>query len=213
MDLGSLIEELQQHGIKDEILDVIKLVKRERFIPKEYKKQAYENIPLPIGYKATISQPYTVGFMLQELELKPGCEVLEIGTGSGYNAALISKLIGEKGKLYTLEIIPELVESARKNLKNYKNVKVFQRDGSEGLKEKAPFDRIIQTAASGSLQRILIKQLKINGIYLAPVGSSDNQKLIKVRKTKKGLTYQSLGDFIFVPMIKKKLIKKKTILS
>ena len=209
MDVNSLIEELRQHGIKDEILDAIKFVKRERFIPKEYKKQAYENIPLPIGYKATISQPYTVAFMLQELELKPGCRVLEIGTGSGYNAALISNLIGKKGNLYTLEVVPELATCAKKRLKNYGNVKVLLRDGSDGLKEKAPFDRIIQTAASGKLQKTLIRQLKFNGVYLAPVGSSYNQKLIKVRKTKKGLEYGSLGDFVFVPLIRRNFNKGK----
>jgi len=119
MDINSLLEELRSQGIKDEILEVIKSVKREKFIPKKYMQQAYENIPLPIGHKATISQPYTVAFMLQELELKPKQNVLEIGTGSGYNAALISRLIGKRGKLYTLEIIPELVEYSKKNLKNF----------------------------------------------------------------------------------------------
>ncbi|MBS3151721.1 protein-L-isoaspartate(D-aspartate) O-methyltransferase [Candidatus Woesearchaeota archaeon] len=202
MDINSLLEELRSQGIKDEILEVIKSVKREKFIPKKYMQQAYENIPLPIGHKATISQPYTVAFMLQELELKPKQNVLEIGTGSGYNAALISRLIGKRGKLYTLEIIPELVEYSKKNLKNYKNIKVLEKDGSKGLQEKAPFDRIIQTAASKSLQKNLIAQLKINGIYLAPIGPSYNQKLIKVRKTKHKIMHQSLGDFIFVPLVK-----------
>ena len=205
MDKSSLLEVLKKEGIKDEILEVLKSVKREKFVPREYRRRAYENIPLPIGNKATISQPYTVAFMLQELELKQGNKVLEIGTGSGYNAALISKLIGKKGKLYTMEIIPELAELAKKKLKKFRNVKVLQRDGSNGLKEKAPFDRIIQTAASKSLQKALIRQLKINGIYLAPVGpSSQSQKLIKVRKTKQKIIYQSLGDFIFVPLVKKK---------
>lgn len=203
MDINSLLEELKIQGIKDEILDVIKSVKREKFIPEKYKKQAYENIPLPIGHKATISQPYTVAFMLQELELKRWQKVLEIGTGSGYNAALISKLIGEKGKLYTLEIIPELAESAKKKLGHYKNIKAFNRDGSRGLKEKSPFDRIIQTAASSKLQKTLIKQLKVNGIYLAPVGPAHSQKLVKTIKYKNGIKNYSLGDFIFVPMVKK----------
>ncbi len=205
MDKNSLLEELRKEGIKEEILEVIKSVKRENFVPKEFKKRAYENIPLPINHKATISQPYTVAIMLQELELKNGNKVLEIGTGSGYNAALISKLIGSKGKLYTLEIISKLAELAKKRLKKFRNIKVIQRDGSRGLKEKAPFDRIIQTAASKSLQKSLIKQLKINGIYLAPVGPSrQSQKLIKVIKTKQKITYQSLGDFIFVPLVKEK---------
>ena len=203
MNINPLLDELKSQGIKGKILDVIRSVKREKFIPEKYKKQSYENIPLPIGYKVTISQPYTAAFMLQELELKKGQKVLEIGTGSGYNAALISKLIGEKGKLYTLEIIPELAESAKKNLKNYKNVRVLVRDGSEGLKEKAPFDRIIQTAASGRLQKKLIRQLKVDGIYLAPIGPSYSQKLVKVRKTKHGIKYNSLGDFIFVPLVRK----------
>ena len=205
-NISVLLEELRKQGIKDKILEVLKSVKRENFVPKEFKKRAYENIPLPIGHKATISQPYTVAIMLQELELKVGNKVLEIGTGSGYNAALISKLIGSKGKIYTLEIIPKLAESARKKLKNCRNVKVLQRDGSNGLKEKAPFDRIIQTAASKSLQKNLITQLKINGIYIAPVGpSQQSQKLIKVRKTKQKITYQSLGEFIFVPLVRKKI--------
>ena len=205
-NISVLLEELRKQGIKDKILEVLKSVKRENFVPKEFKKRAYENIPLPIGHKATISQPYTVAIMLQELELKVGNKVLEIGTGSGYNAALISKLIGSKGKIYTLEIIPKLAESARKKLKNCRNVKVLQRDGSNGLKEKAPFDRIIQTAASKSLQKNLITQLKINGIYIAPVGpSQQSQKLIKVRKTKQKITYQSLGEFIFVPLVRMKI--------
>ncbi len=204
MNLNSLLEEILHLGITNKkVLEAISSVKRENFIPEKYKKQAYENIPLPIGCKATISQPYTVAFMLQELELKEGQKVLEIGTGSGYNAALISKIIGEEGRLFTLEIIPELVESAKKNLRDYKNVKVLYRDGSKGLKEKAPFDRIIQTAASSKLQNTLIKQLKVNGVYLAPVGPAHSQKLIKTIKYKNGIKNYSLGDFIFVPLVKK----------
>ena len=198
MNKQELIDYLREEGIKENILNAIKKIKRENFIPKEFQNVSYENIPLPIGYKATISQPYTIAYMLQELELKQGQLVLEIGTGSGYNAALISELIGG-GYLYTTEIIPKLAESSKNNLKNFKNIEVIQSDGSKGLKGKK-FDRIIQTAASEELQKNFIKQLKNNGIYLAPIGPKYGQKLIKVVKKDNKLKEYFLGDFIFVPL-------------
>lgn len=204
MNLPQLLKELESQGISKKILAVLKKVDRKNFIPQDQKEAAYENIPLPIGHSATISQPYTVAFMLQELELREGLKVLEIGTGSGWNAALLSKLVGSKGRVFTTEIIPELVQFAKKNLKSYKNVKVLLTQNSLGYKKAAPYDRLIQTAASPEPVKELIAQLKLNGIYLAPIGPDYNQKMLKIRKLKNKLDYQSLGDFIFVPLRKPK---------
>lgn len=203
MNLQELLQELRTQNISEKILKFIEIVDRKDFVPKKYKSQAYENIPLPLNHNSTISQPYTVAFMLQESELKPGLKVLEIGAGSGYNAALISKIVGSKGKVYTIEISEALVKTAKNNLKNFRNAKIIHGDGSIGLKEKAPFDRIIQTAATKKTQPALIKQLKTNGIYIAPVGPKENQKLVKTIKYKSGIKQFSLGDFIFVPLTTK----------
>ena len=193
-----LIEELKLMGIKDErVLDAIKKVPRHKFILENYLSEAYANYPLSIGYNQTISQPYTVAFMLQALELKKNDKVLEIGTGSGWNAALISEIV-KPGKVYTTEIIKELVEFAKKNLKDYKNVKVIYSDGSQGLKEYEPYSKIIVTAGCPEIPKPLIKQLKPNGILVAPVGSY-SQKMLKIIKTKQ-LKIQELGDFVFVPL-------------
>ena len=193
-----LIEELKLMGIKDEkVLEVIKKIPRHKFILENYLSEAYANYPLSIGYNQTISQPYTVAFMLQSLELKKNDKVLEIGTGSGWNAALISEIV-KPGKVYTTEIIKELVEFAKKNLKDYKNVKVIYSDGSQGLKEYEPYSKIIVTAGCPEIPKPLIEQLKPNGILVAPVGSY-SQKMLKITKNKQ-LKIQELGDFVFVPL-------------
>ncbi|MCX8147471.1 MAG: methyltransferase domain-containing protein, partial [Candidatus Woesearchaeota archaeon] len=137
--------------------------------------------------------------MLQALEPKESDKVLEIGTGSGYNAALLSKLVK---KVVTTEIIPELVEYAKKNLKKagIKNVEVFHSDGSRGHKKEAPYDKIIVTAACPEIPLPLIEQLKENGIIVAPVGPLYSQKMIKGTKKKGKLVLEELGDFVFVPL-------------
>lgn len=196
--IESLIRELRLMGIKDErVLEAIKKVPRHKFILENYLSEAYANYPLSIGYNQTISQPYTVAFMLQALELKKNDKVLEIGTGSGWNAALISEIV-KPGKVYTTEIIKELVEFASKNLKNYKNIKVIYSDGSIGLKEYEPYNKIIVTAASPEIPKPLVKQLKPSGILVAPVGSY-SQKMLKITKDKK-LKIEELGDFVFVKL-------------
>lgn len=197
----ALIEELKEQGINDEkVLRSMLKIPRHLFVPKELMDQSYGNYPLGLGKEQTISQPYTVAFMLENLELEKGDKVFEIGTASGWNACLIAEII-KPGFIYTTEIIPELVKFAENNLKklNIKNVKVIHHDGSKGLKEYAPFDKIIITAASGKVPDILFTQLKYNGILIAPVGHQYLQNLMKYRKNKK-IESENLGDFVFVPL-------------
>lgn len=196
----NLINHLKQDGIKDKaVLSAIEKIPREDFVPDYLKSRAYEDVALSVGFGQTISQPYTVAFMLQALELKKADKVLEIGTASGWNAALISILIGQKGKVFTTEIIPELAKSAKLKLKKFKNIKVIAADGSIGLKEFDPFDKIIVAAACPKIPRELIDQLKENGILIAPVGPEHEQELIKITKSKT-IKKEVLGNFIFVPL-------------
>lgn len=198
----TLIQKWKKEGLINDkkVLDAFKKVKREEFVLKYYKKQVYEDIALPIGWGATISQPTTVMLMTQELDVKDGDKVLEIGTGSGYQAALLSILVGKRGRVYTTEIIPELVEFAKQNLEDYNNVEILSIDGSKGYKEKAPFDKIVATAALPKLLDHLIDQLKDPGIFLAPIGDKYSQEVIKVVKKKLQITKTSLGYFQFVPL-------------
>src|SRR3989344_6298222 len=161
-DLNSLIQLLKEEGIKDSnVLKTMLKVDRKLFVPKEHQDQAYGNYPIPIGNNATISQPFTVAFMLEKLELKKGLKVLEVGTGSGYNAALIAEII-KPGIIYTTEIIRGLAGLAKKNIEklHLTNIKIIYTDGSKGYKKEAPYDRIIVTAACDELPEALVKQLK-----------------------------------------------------
>jgi protein-L-isoaspartate(D-aspartate) O-methyltransferase len=200
MDKEELIQKLKGRGIKEEILKAIEKIDRKDFVLAENLEEAYEDYPLSIGYRQTISQPFTVAFMLQELELKKGDKVLEIGTGSGWNAALISSIVGEEGKVYSVEVIEELAEKAKNKLKNYKNVTVFDGDASRGIPEYAPYDKIILTAAPKELAEEFKEQLTNDGILLAPVGEY-TQKLIKLTKKEDKFTETEKGDFIFVPLV------------
>ena len=196
MQKSTLIKHWQEKClIKDNlVLEAFKKVKRENFVLKQYRKQAYEDVPLPLGFKATISQPTTVLIMTQDNK------ILEIGTASGYQAALLSVLVGDKGKIYTTEIVPELVEFARKNLKKFKNVEVIHTDGSKGYKKEAPYDAIIFTVAVPKIENIILEQLKDPGICLAPVGDKELQELFKIKKENLQLKKESLGYFQFVPL-------------
>lgn len=202
MDKESLIGYWSNFGIvkNKKIIEAFKKVPREEFILRKYKKEAYADIALPIKAGQTISQPTTVVLMLDALNLKKGNKVLEVGTGSGYNAALISYIVGDKGFVYSTEIIKELVEFARTNLKKYKNVKILKTDGSRGYKKEAPFDRIILTAGCPEIPKILIGQLKDKGVIVAPVGDVNVQRLVKCKKIKGKLVCEDLGDFMFVPL-------------
>ena len=200
MNKSALIKELECRGIREEILKVIKKIDRKDFVSEKDFNEAYENHPLSIGYGQTISQPYTVAFMFQELELKKGDKVLEIGTGSGWNAALISYIVGEEGKIYSMEIVKELAEKAKEKLKNYKNIIVLNADASYGLAKYAPYNKIILSAAPKEIAQELKEQLANGGILLAPVGEYI-QKLIKLKKIKNKFTETDNGSFIFVPLV------------
>ena len=186
--------------IDDErLIDAFKKVKREYFVLDE--NEAYEDRALPILNQQTISQPSTIMIMLQALELKEDDKILEVGTGSGYNLALICKMV--KGIVYSLEIHKELIEFAEGNLRKarIKNYNIYHRNGYFGFKEESPFDKIIVTAAPREIPIELIKQLKIDGIMVVPVGEY-SQKLVKIIKKKDNIIKIDLGDFLFVPMIK-----------
>ena len=169
--------------IRDEkVIEAFMKIPRENFVLNENLHEAYGDYPLDINYGATISQPTTVVIMLEALDVKKGDKILEIGTGSGYTATLLSVLVGNKGKIYSIDIIRELVYLAKNNLKKLKikNVKIIHEDGSKGLKKYAPYDRIIVTCACKEVPKPLIKQLKDKGILLIPVGSRHVQQMMNV---------------------------------
>lgn len=176
---------------------------REQFVPFTQQKFAYSDYPLPIGFGQTISAPSMVAEMTKLLELREGIKVLEVGAGSGWQAALIAFLIGKKGRLYTIERIPELAEMARKNVEKfgYKNCLIVYGDGSKGYEEKAPFDRIIVTAAAPEVPQPLVQQLADNSRLLIPVGGPYWQELTLVEKRKGETTRSTLMSVVFVPLI------------
>lgn len=188
--------------VDEQLLDAFAVIPRENFISPSLQAHAYDDHPLPTLRKQSISQPSTVMIMLKALELKAGHTVFEVGAGVGYQAALISRIIGLKGKLVTTDIIPELVQLTRKNLAvlGLSNVTVLESDGSEGCSAQAPFDRIIITAACPTIPQPLIDQLKEKGIVLAPVGDLESQTLVKGTKIKGRLELEFLGPFVFVPL-------------
>lgn len=189
--------------ITDEnVLKAFEEVPRELFVDGKFREHAYADAPLPLLRQKTISQPTTVMLMTQLLELKQGEKVFEIGSGSGYQAAIIAKIVGEKGMVHTTEVIPELVVFARANLANagIKNVKVIEADGSRGLDEGAPFDKIIITAACKEFPKKLIEQLKEGGIIVGPVGNRNEQEMVKGIKQGERLALEFYGPFLFTPM-------------
>jgi len=193
--------QLIPRGIKDKrVLAAMRKVPRHLFMPETSRHEAYEDMALPIGEGQTISQPYMVAIMTELLELKGNEKVLEIGTGSGYQAAILAELARE---VYTIERIQTLGEQVGTHLKDmgYENIYVYIGDGSKGLEEKAPFDRIIITAATPKIPACLINQLNENGIIVAPVGQRFSQVLIKLRKTKGKLDEEYHTPCVFVPLI------------
>jgi len=182
------------------VLRTMEAVQRHLFVPEEYQADAYADHPLPIGYDQTISQPYMVALMTELLELKETDKVLEIGTGSGYQAAILSLLAGE---VYTLERIPELAEAARQRLEElgYANVHVHLGDGYNGWPEHAPYDAIILTCAAEDIPPPLLDQLKDGGRLIAPVGASGwSQSLVLLRKEGPKFTRREIAGVVFVPL-------------
>lgn len=183
-----------------EVLRAMRTVPRHEFVPADLRPMAYEDHPLPIGYGQTISQPYIVAWMTELLELEPGEKVLEIGTGSGYQAAVLAEIGGLE--VYSIEIVPELAESAAERLAGlgYSQVKVKQGDGYYGWPEYAPYDAILITAAPDHLPAPLAEQLKEGGRLVIPIGPPGGyQSLWKFVNEKDGLKAYNLGGVIFVP--------------
>jgi protein-L-isoaspartate(D-aspartate) O-methyltransferase len=188
-------------GIHDpRVITAMSEVPRHLFVPSPYDKSAYEDCPLPIGNSQTISQPYIVALMTELLALQPADSVLEIGAGSGYQAAVLSALVRQ---VTTIERIPEVARLARVNLEavGRKNVEVIVGDGTLGYPDKAPYEGIIITAATPSVPRPLIEQLAEGGRLVAPVGGRDIQELIRFRKKDGSITEEFFGGVRFVPLI------------
>jgi len=192
---------LGREALSETTINAMEKVKRHEFVPLRYRSEAYENRPLPIGYGQTISQPYIVAVMTDLLELKPTDSVLEIGTGSGYQAAVLAEIAKE---VYTIEVISELGLSAKKRLEalGYNNVTARVGDGYYGWEEHAPFDAIIVTAAAGHIPPPLLKQLKPGGRMIIPVKSFFYiQYLVLVSKDEKGvITTRQTLPVRFVPL-------------
>ena len=199
-----MVRQLRRHGIRDErVLAAMESVPRHFFIPEKYRDtyDAYGDHPGPIGYGQTISQPYIVAYMTERLNLKPGEKVLEIGTGSGYQAAVLAAL---GAKVYSIEIVPELAEHARTVLSNQgiENVHVLSGDGYKGWPEHSPFDAIIVTCALEKIPGALVEQLKEGGRMILPLGARFHQRLVICRKKGGEVVVEEDLPVRFVPMVR-----------
>ena len=195
-----IARQLRGRGISDQrVLRAMGSVPREKFVPKELRNSAYDDRPLPIGYGQTISQPFIVAFMTEQLQPKRSQRVLEIGTGSGYQAAVLSDLVAE---VYTIEIVRPLAQRAEAVLRElgYKNVQVKAGDGYKGWPEHAPFDAIIVTAAPDHVPPPLVEQLKEGGRMIIPVGKSGSQKLYLLEKQNGQIQQTAVIPVRFVPL-------------
>jgi len=193
-------EQLRTRDIKSEaVLDAMRNVPRHLFVPEEVLSHAYNDMPLPIGLGQTISQPYIVAFMTEQLEPFPGMKVLEIGTGSGYQAAILARL---GCQVFTLELLDELVVGARMMLASFSNVTVKHGNGYSGWPGEAPFDAIIVTAAPEKIPLNLIEQLKEGGKMIIPVGKANSVQYLKlITKKDKKVIAADLLPVRFVPMV------------
>lgn len=200
-----LVEGIRSKGITDErLLQAINNIPRHYFLDSAFDEVAYEDRAFPIGEGQTISQPYTVAYQTQLLELKPFEKVLEIGTGSGYQAAVLAEM---GAQVYTIERQKKLFETNRQfnYLKKYHNIKFFYGDGYEGLPTFAPFDKIIITAAAPEIPKKLIDQLKPGGMMIIPVGGTEVQRMMRITKLPNGAIREEVFDhFSFVPMLEGK---------
>tara|TARA_Y100001970_G_C14232825_1_gene859759 strand:+ start:2744 stop:3349 length:606 start_codon:yes stop_codon:yes gene_type:complete len=200
-----IVDQIIKRGIEDQkVLDVMANIDRRKFVSDEHSKFANDDGPLPIGCGQTISQPFIVAFMTENLKLNINHNVLEIGTGSGYQSAVLSKLTNH---VHTIEIIDELAEQASFRLKNlgYNNITVHGGNGYSGLPKKAPFDRIMVTAAPKEIPEVLIQQLSENGIMILPVGEQFEIQYIWVVTKEIGgkIKKEKVLPVSFVPMVKK----------
>ena len=195
-----MVEDIRARGVKDSaVLAAVGSVPRHLFIPEEERSNAYEDRPLPIGYRQTISQPYIVALMTSLLGLRRDSRVLEVGTGSGYQAAVLSRLADE---VYSIEILKPLGERARRTLTElgYRNVRVRIGDGYKGWPDAAPFDAIIVTAAPPSIPEPLLKQLKTGGKLVIPVGKTYQDLIVMTKRRDGGFDRENVLPVRFVPM-------------
>lgn len=196
-------QQIQARGVKDpRVLKAFEEVARHRFVSPQYQDQAYEDMPLPIGQGQTISQPYIVAYMVEASEIKPTDRCLEIGTGCGYQAAILSQLCKE---VYSIEILPALAKRSQEIIQSlgYQNIHLRLGDGYQGWPEKAPFDVIVLAAAPATLPQTLLDQLKPMGRLLAPLGLGEKQQLVRIRKNEEGaIAQETLLPVRFVPMVK-----------
>jgi len=203
----ALVRELIRSGVlkSDKVIKAMLRVPRELFVPPELRKYAYVDTPLPIGYGQTISAPHMVALMTEALDPQPGNKVLEVGTGSGYQAAVIAEIVGPEGHVYTVEIIKELVDFANENLRRAgyaDRVTVVHGDGTLGYSAAAPYDRIIVTAAAPDIPKPLIDQLKCDGRLVIPVGDLYLQYLVIVYKDASGsVRTERSTPCVFVPLV------------
>ncbi|NPA96133.1 MAG: protein-L-isoaspartate(D-aspartate) O-methyltransferase [Crenarchaeota archaeon] len=206
-----LVEMLKREGVirSKEVEDAMLAVPREVFVPPQLADRAYEDYPLPIGFGQTISAPHMVALMTEELAPRPGDKVLEIGTGSGYQAAVLAHIVSKEpeGHVYTVERIPQLAHRAKRNLIHAlgdlsSSVTVYIGDGSEGLPHFSPYDKIIVTAAAPSVPKPLVDQLAPGGRMVIPVGTRWSQVLVTIEKHPDGRIETKYGiACIFVPLI------------
>jgi len=195
----SLVDQLRSQGINSNaVLDAMLKVPRHEFVPSSQRHFSYQNRPLPIGHGQTISQPFIVGYMTEAASIAPGEKVLEIGTGSGYQAAVLAELAKE---VYTIEIIPELAEGARSVLSKlgYQNVRVKTGNGYVGWPEQSPFDAIVVTAAPDEIPQALVDQLAVKGKMVIPVGSMF-QEMVIITRDESGVVERRTIPVQFVPM-------------
>jgi protein-L-isoaspartate(D-aspartate) O-methyltransferase len=192
-------QQLLSRGITDpRVIDAMERVPRQRFVPSDQRPWAFEDRPLPIGYRQTISQPYIVAFMTQALNLDSDARLLEIGTGSGYQTAVLAEVARQ---VYSIEIVPELADQAKRTLSElgYQNVLLREGDGYMGWTEHAPFDAIMVTAAPDHIPQPLVDQLAVGGRMIIPVGEN-RQALILLTRTERGVTEETVLPVRFVPM-------------
>ncbi len=199
-----LVDEIRKKGILDEnLLSAINAIPRHLFLDSGFLEYAYEDKPFPIGSGQTISQPYTVAFQTQLLEVKPGDKILEIGTGSGYQACVLAEL---GAKVFSIERQKKLFERTKQLLTLFPyKINLSYGDGYKGLPEEAPFDGILITAAAPEIPNPLLQQLKIGGYLVIPVGKGDVQTMLRITKLMNGkLKKETFGKFRFVPLLKDK---------
>ncbi len=199
-----MVERLVRLGIikSEKVREAMLRVPRHEFVPSNLRQRAYEDVPLPIGYGQTISAPHMVAMMCEQLELEPHHRVLEVGSGSGYHACVVSCMVSE---VYTVERIPELAEMARENIRRAGvcgKIEIIVGDGSKGYPEKAPYHRIFVTAGAPKVPEALKQQLEIGGKLLIPVGSRAGQELIRItRISEDEFKEEDLGGCVFVPLV------------